>query len=170
VTSRTRGGGDNGCVSTPNQAPTPTPNPSQSTGAPTAAVPDRQVPCPCLSGNGYAECCARLHRGDARAATAEMLMRSRYAAFAVGDADYLLRTWHPLTRPATLALDADVRWVRLDIERTVRGGPLDVEGIVEFTAYYRAAGPRGAGDRGRQHEVSRFEKVSGAWTYVDAVD
>jgi SEC-C motif-containing protein len=93
-----------------------------------------------------------------------MLMRSRYAAFAVGDAEYLVRTWHPRTRPDTVDIDAEVRWVRLDIERTQRGGPLDTEGIVEFTAHYRAHG-----DRGRQHEVSRFEKVSGAWFYLDAV-
>ena len=91
-------------------------------------------------------------------------MRSRYAAFAVGDADYLLRTWHPRTRPDTLELDEDVRWLRLDIERTIRGGPLDNAGIVEFTAYARQDG-----QRTRQHEVSRFERVSGAWLYVDAV-
>jgi SEC-C motif-containing protein len=93
-----------------------------------------------------------------------MLMRSRYAAFAVGDAEYLLRTWHPRTRPGTVDVDAEVRWVRLDIERALRGGPLDTEGIVEFTAHYRTDR-----DRGRQHEVSRFEKVSGAWFYLDAV-
>jgi SEC-C motif-containing protein len=93
-----------------------------------------------------------------------MLMRSRYAAFAIGDAEYLLRTWHPRTRPDDLELDVDMQWVRLDIERTLRGGPLDTEGTVEFTAHYRTGG-----QRHRQHEVSRFEKVAGAWTYLDAI-
>ena len=92
-------------------------------------------------------------------------MRSRYSAFAVGDADYLLRTWHPRNRPATLELDPGVRWLRLDIERTIRGGLLDTEGIVEFTAHARQDGART-----RQHEVSRFEKVAGEWLYVDAVE
>jgi SEC-C motif-containing protein len=92
-------------------------------------------------------------------------MRSRYAAFAVGDAGYLLRTWHPRTRPETLVLDTGVRWMRLDIERTTRGGFGDTEGLVEFTAYAREHGRRTT-----QHEVSRFEKVSGVWLYVDAVD
>lgn len=92
-------------------------------------------------------------------------MRSRYAAFAVNDEAYLLRTWHPATRPESIDLDPTVRWVRLDIERTVRGGLLDTTGIVEFTARYRQQGSRGS-----QHETSRFEKVSGAWLYVDALD
>lgn len=91
-------------------------------------------------------------------------MRSRYSAFAVGDAGYLLRTWHPRTRPGSLELDPDVRWVRLDIQRTVRGGLGDTEGIVEFTAHARQDGRRT-----KQHEVSRFEKVAGDWLYVDAV-
>ena len=34
-------------------------------------------------------------------------MRSRFTAFALGDADYLLRTWHPDTRPESLELDPD---------------------------------------------------------------
>lgn len=92
-------------------------------------------------------------------------MRSRYSAFAVGDAAYLLRSWHPRTRPETLQLDDSLRWLRLDIERTERGGMLDTEGIVEFTAYSRQEG-----HRARQHEISRFEKVSGDWFYLDAVD
>jgi SEC-C motif-containing protein len=130
-----------------------------------SAVPaGAPVRCPCLSGNGYADCCGPVHRGEARAATAQMLMRSRYAAFAVGDVDYLLRSWHPRTRPATLELDPGVRWLRLDIERTERGGLLDTDGIVEFTAYCRQDGRRS-----QQHEVSRFERVGGSWLYVDAV-
>jgi SEC-C motif-containing protein len=92
-------------------------------------------------------------------------MRSRYAAFAIGDAEYLLRSWHPRTRPRSLDLDPGTRWLRLDIERTIRGGFGDTEGIVEFTAHARQDGRRTS-----QHEVSRFEKVSGDWLYVDAVD
>jgi SEC-C motif-containing protein len=115
-----------------------------------------------LSGLGYDECCGPLHRGQARAATAEQLMRSRYSAFAVGDAAYLLRSWHPDTRPTTMELDASVRWVRLDIGRTARGTLSETDGTVEFTAYFRRDGVRDS-----QHEVSRFSKQSGDWFYVD---
>jgi len=121
--------------------------------------------CPCFSGDSYPECCNRYHRGDALAPTAEQLMRSRYSAFAVGDATYLLETWHPRTRPESLELDAGVVWTRLVIERTNAGGPFDHEGLVEFTAHYR-----GDGGRGRQHETSRFERVDRVWYYVDGVD
>ena len=124
--------------------------------------------CPCLSGETYGACCGRLHRGEAAAATAEALMRSRFSAFAIGDAGYLLRTWHPSTRPAALQLDDSLRWYRLDILATARGGLLDAEGMVEFVAHHKVPGVRGSA--GSQHERSRFSKDTGAWTYVDGVD
>lgn len=117
--------------------------------------------CPCGTGLPFAECCGPFLAGG-RAPTAEHLMRSRFTAFATGDTAYLLRTWHPSTRPARLDLDPDVRWYRLDVLRTERGGLLDPAGTVEFSAYHR--GPDGAG---AQHEVSRFVREGGAWCYVD---
>ncbi|WP_241977079.1 MULTISPECIES: YchJ family protein [unclassified Cryobacterium] len=120
--------------------------------------------CPCLSGLTYAECCGPLHAGQGSAPTAERLMRSRYSAFAVGDTEYLLATWHPATRPESLELDADMQWVRLDILRTVRGGPLDTDGVVEFAAHYRLDG-----QRAQQHETSRFLKVDRRWFYLDSL-
>lgn len=122
--------------------------------------------CPCLSGETYGNCCGRFHRGDAHAPTAERLMRSRFSAFAVGDAAYLLATWHPRTRPATLELDSSQRWTRLDILNTTRGGMLDAEGTVEFRAHYRAAAGH-TGAAGSQHEVSRFVRENGHWFYLD---
>lgn len=120
--------------------------------------------CPCLSGEQYGDCCGRFHRGDADAPTAEQLMRSRYSAFVLQDAPYLLRTWHPDTRPAELELDPAVQWRRLDIVSTSRGGPLDSEGTVEFKAYFRHDG-----ERGIHHETSRFLRVDRRWYYLDAV-
>ncbi|WP_423919816.1 YchJ family protein [Frigoribacterium sp. 2-23] len=119
--------------------------------------------CPCLSGQPYDECCGPLHAGDP-APTAERLMRSRYSAFVLRRASYLLSTWHASTRPATLELDDDVRWFRLDIVRTERGGPFDRDGVVEFAAHYRSGGEAGV-----QHEVSRFVRVDGRWQYVAAI-
>ncbi|WP_022885677.1 YchJ family protein [Glaciibacter superstes] len=119
--------------------------------------------CPCLSGESYAACCGRFHSGEAVAPTAERLMRSRFSAYAIGDADYLLQTWHPSTKPASLELDPGIRWYRLDILGGKRGGLLDTEGTVEFRAFYRT--DAGAGE---QHELSRFTRVGGRWLYVDA--
>jgi SEC-C motif domain protein len=94
--------------------------------------------------------------------TAEALMRSRFDAFARGDVDHLLASWHPSTRPDALELEPDVEWRRLQIVDTVAGGPDDAEGVVEFRASYRA--PDGAG---LLHERSRFARIDGRWVYVD---
>jgi SEC-C motif-containing protein len=48
--------------------------------------------CPCFSGARYAQCCAPLHRGQRPAPSPEVLMRSRYAAFALGLGQYLVHT------------------------------------------------------------------------------
>jgi len=117
--------------------------------------------CPCRRGDEYAACCGPLLAGERPAATAEALMRSRYTAFAEGDAGYLLRSWHSSTRPARLDLD-DTRWQFLEIVRTEHGGLFDQDGVVEFVAHYRT----GAG-RGVLHEVSRFAREDGQWRYVD---
>ena len=43
-------------------------------------------------------------------------MRARYSAFALGDSAYLLASWHPDVRPASLELDSELRWYRLGNE------------------------------------------------------
>ena len=117
--------------------------------------------CPCGSGLAYAACCGPIHAGEP-APTAEALMRSRFSAFARGDAPYLLRSWHPSTRPAVLALEPEVVWRRLQLVDTDDGGPDDAEGVVEFRASYRS--PDGAG---LLHERSRFVRHEGRWVYLD---
>lgn len=138
---------------------------------------DDDARCPCLSGDTYGSCCGRYHAGlrpgpdgaapGPHAPTAEALMRSRYSAFAVGDADYLRATWHPSTRPADLDLDLDddVEWRRLDVVRTEAGGPFDTTGVVEFVAHHCSR--TDPADRGRLHEVSRFVREGDRWSYVD---
>ncbi|RVW04201.1 YchJ family protein [Rhodococcus xishaensis] len=120
--------------------------------------------CPCLSGERYEQCCGRFHRGDAVAPTAEQLMRSRYVAFVIGDADYLRRTWHTRTRPATLDLDPDLVWRRLEVLHTSGGGPFDYTGTVEFVAYYSDHGQRRS-----MREHSEFVRENGQWFYMDAL-
>ena len=45
--------------------------------------------CPCCSGKLYEECCESFHSKKEFPKTAEELMRSRYAAFAIPNGDYL---------------------------------------------------------------------------------
>lgn len=118
-------------------------------------------PCPCGSGRPYTACCGPCHAGTP-AATAEALMRARYSAYVLGLADYLLSTWHPDTRPASLDLaeDGATKWLGLEVRRHE---VLDAEhATVEFVARYRVAG-RGH----RLHEVSRFAKTASGWLYID---
>lgn len=90
-------------------------------------------------------------------------MRSRYTAYVLKLEDYLLRTWHPQSRPERLDLQQDSsQWLGLKILRAppVQGG----EGLVEFLARYKVNGRAY-----RLHEVSRFLLEEGHWFYVDGV-
>lgn len=125
---------------------------------------DDAARCPCGSGETLGACCARYltSRGGAAAPTAQALMRSRYTAFAIGDAAHLLDTWHAGTRPTDIELDPRQRWLHLNVESCSAGGPFDSIGTVQFTAVYR--GPEG---RDELHELSRFVRENGRWYYVD---
>ncbi|MFF7355475.1 MULTISPECIES: YchJ family protein [Streptomyces] len=114
--------------------------------------------CPCGLPQPYDACCGRFHAGTGAAPTAELLMRSRYSAFVTGNAGYLLRTWHPRTRPERLDLDPRMSWTGLEILEAADGSAFHTTGTVTFRASYRG---------GSLHERSRFERVDGAWVYVD---
>lgn len=117
-------------------------------------------PCPC-GGNDYASCCGRFHDGAAVAADAESLMRSRYSAYVLKLEAYLLSTWHPGTRPATLDLANDQsKWLGLQIKRHHEES---ADGAtVEFVARYKIGGRAH-----RLHEISHFVREQGCWFYVD---
>lgn len=117
------------------------------------------TPCPCGSAN-YATCCARYHNGAA-APDAESLMRSRYSAYVLKLEPYLLATWHPDTRPATLDLAEDAaKWLGLQVKKHMIESADSAS--VEFIARYKIAGRAH-----RLHEVSQFSRQDGLWFYVD---
>jgi SEC-C motif-containing protein len=91
-------------------------------------------------------------------------MRSRYAAYVLGNEEYLLATWAPATRPARLDLHADVvpKWLGLEVRRHEDCGANDA--VVEFVARYKIGGRAF-----RLHERSRFIRADGLWYYVDGV-
>lgn len=88
-------------------------------------------------------------------------MRSRYTAFVLEDADHLLGTWDPSTRPADLEFTPGLHWLRLLVVARTGGGPFDDTGTVEFDAVYRLDGRRGS-----QRENSTFVRTGGRWLYV----
>jgi SEC-C motif domain protein len=127
--------------------------------AKTAAVD----PCPCGGAAGYEACCGRFHAGPLHlmAPTAEALMRSRYAAHVFGLDAYLQDTWHPRTRPLSIApRPPGLHWIGLEVRRH---SPLDDDhATVEFVARSKLGGRAE-----RLHVTSRFERVEGRWLYVE---
>lgn len=124
---------------------------------------NRAEPCPCGSGRSLSLCCGPYLAGTGLPTTAEALMRSRYAAYVLRDEAYLLASWHPATRPATLALeDEAIEWEGLEVLRAVQGAEADLSGEVEFIARFRQGGTLQG-----MRERSRFERVEGRWYYRD---
>ena len=122
----------------------------------------RDPACPCGLPADYDECCGRFHRGEAAPST-ELLMRSRYSAFVVGDARYLLTTWHPSTRPASIGFQPGLRWAGLEV-LDAAGELLDTIGTVHYRAHWVRGDVTGVVD-----ERSRFRRYVGRWTYVGPV-
>lgn len=125
-------------------------------------------PCPCGTGRKYKRCCGPLHAG-VPAAGPEALMRSRYTAYAVGDAPYLVATTHP----ASVHHEADGAAWLAELRRycaATRFEGLEVKaarevgdtGWVHFVARLR----QGAQVHPME-ERSRFERVNGRWLYLD---
>jgi len=87
-------------------------------------------------------------------------MRSRYTAFVMGLEEYLLQTWHPETRPATLNLNEDppTKWLGLQIKHAESTS--ETTATVEFIARYKVAGKAE-----RLHELSQFIRIEGRWYY-----
>jgi SEC-C motif-containing protein len=127
--------------------------------------PDSHVDaaCPCGTALPYGRCCGRYHAGPQRlqAPGAQALMRSRYSAFVLGLPDYLLETWHPSTRPASLDADPPgLKWLGLSVKAETR--PDADHATVEFVARSKLGGRAH-----RLHETSRFVREGGRWFYLD---
>jgi SEC-C motif-containing protein len=123
--------------------------------------------CECGLGPSTEECCGRFLSGEAHPETAEQLMRSRYAAYARNNIDYVFETHDPKTVTSQDKTYAekwarDAEWDGLEIVSTEKGGREDDEGVVEFKARY---------SMNRQpalhHERSTFRKEDGRWYYVN---
>ena len=116
--------------------------------------------CPCCSGKLYEECCELFHSKKKFPKTAEELMRSRYAAFAIPNGDYLWETTLPNKRKFHHKTELENwgkenTWTKLEIIQSS-------EKEVEFKAYFTDK----FGQENIHHERSTFKKVDKKWYYV----
>lgn len=125
-----------------------------------------QEMCPCCTGKTYDNCCKPLHDGGS-ATNALLLMRSRYSAYAMERADYIIRTTHPKNPHFRLDIAGwtkdilkfcrDTHFQKLEILEFIDG---DDVAYVTFVAHLK-----------QNHrdvsfcEKSRFEKLDGSWLY-----
>lgn len=122
--------------------------------------------CPCGSAVEYSLCCQPYLSGAKVAPNPSHLMRSRYTAFVIKQADYLIRTWHPSCHAAAFRADieagfASTQWLGLTVyEQSME--KTGTEGYVSFVARFNENGKSGA-----IIERSRFLKEDGQWYYID---
>jgi SEC-C motif-containing protein len=105
--------------------------------------------------------------GKAWPTTAEALMRARYAAYATGNIDFVIKSHDPDTvaeidRKHTETWSKNSKWLGLEILATEGGGENDDEGVVEFLARYKL------GNLTVPHrERATFSKINGKWYFMD---
>ncbi len=117
--------------------------------------------CPCCSGKEYEVCCEPFHKRLEDAPTAELLMRSRFSAFAIPNAEYLLGTTLPAKRKFHKIKDLQ-KWGEINVWTKLEIVNSSNSSQVEFKAYY-------TDEKGKpqiHHELSIFEKLNKRWYYV----
>jgi SEC-C motif-containing protein len=127
--------------------------------------------CPCHSGKRYEKCCGPFHKGIAKAATAELLMRSRYSAYALGLYEYLLKTTHPNNPLYPLDIPLWIEEIKHFKQITLFEN-LIIENIkvnenttlIIFTAKLKQKGQNASFT-----EESLFEKLDDGWLYKNGI-
>lgn len=132
----------------------------------------RNPPCPCGSGPKYGACCRPYHLG-AEPPDPVALMRSRFSAYALGEAEYLVRTLHPehadRARPEPELL-AELRRARQRLNFTrlrVLDHDLGADGSTGRVLFHAEIYERGV--ECSFLECSRFARTSEGWRYLSGV-
>jgi SEC-C motif-containing protein len=127
------------------------------------------APCPCHSGARYKRCCRRFHLGKAPE-TPEELMRSRFAAYAIGEVVYVQETTDPKGPQFRADMEnwaeelgafcEQTQFIGLKILDSATTGQT---GMVSFYASLRQQGSDASFG-----EVSHFTRIGGRWRYHSA--
>jgi SEC-C motif-containing protein len=125
--------------------------------------------CPCNPNKTYKECCEKAHKNITSVSTAVQLMRSRYSAFVLANINYLQLSHHSSTRPSKREnkeieqWTKSVNWLKLEVLNTTKGSINDIEGTVDFNAFFMENGQIKS-----IHENSHFCKENKHWVYLKA--
>lgn len=116
--------------------------------------------CPCGSEHTLEACCLPLLKGQQQPVTAEALMRSRYTAYVLANANYLVDTTHPRVRhlyskKSILQWAKENQWLGLKIEEATA-----------TTVTFRASFKDQSGKEHQHYEHSTFEVLGGKLYYV----
>ncbi|WP_225738296.1 YchJ family protein [Pseudoalteromonas aurantia] len=120
--------------------------------------------CYCSDLQPYDKCCKPFIEGSNSPSSAEQLMRSRYSAYCIKNANYILNTYASSQQKMHNTTDIlqfanEVSFIKLDVIKTSDN---DLYSYVEFKAHYLVE------DKHCQlHENSRFVQECGLWKYLD---
>ena len=117
--------------------------------------------CPCGSGILFNLCCEPYIKHNVLPVSAEALMRSRYTAYTLADAKYIIETTHPSKRylhskREILAWAKENEWLGLSIL-------FSSFKEVKFQAVFKDRD----GEICKHIELSTFSALGGKWYYVD---
>ncbi|NMF46572.1 YchJ family protein [Pseudoalteromonas arctica] len=120
--------------------------------------------CFCSSRQNYADCCEPLHLSVKQADSPEQLMRSRFSAYVIKNAEYVYQTYakekqaeNPVKEINDFANSC--RFINLDV---IGSNHDDNTGNVEFKAQYFYQNLFC-----ELHEKSQFIKEDSKWRYLD---
>ena len=117
--------------------------------------------CPCGNLLSYHYCCEPFINGTTKPLSAEKLMRSRYSAYTLADADYLMKTTHVSTRKfhkksEILTWAKSNKWQHSEILESC-------ENSVTFKAFFINQ----YGSEKIHFEKSHFIFENKSWFYID---
>lgn len=124
--------------------------------------------CYCGSKLSFEECCKPIIEGTKFAPTAQALMRSRYSAYVIIDAQYIIDSTSIATRGNQSKTEIEAwakicTWQKLEIISAHQGLEKDLVGEVEFKAHFIDVNKNPQ----IHHEKSVFNKTNGKWFFVN---
>jgi SEC-C motif-containing protein len=98
-------------------------------------------PCFCGSNVDFSSCCQPFINKEQQVKTAEQLMRSRFSAYTIGNAQYIFDTYAKSSQKSQSIKDIDdwsksCQWIALNIYSTIENENNSTEQFVEFSAFY----------------------------------